>query len=158
MEWITLTAGDSVSWLDCLSRRKNEVASSSWSLPTSVSRKCSDTPIWTPYSGCTGTQRVAADSVASVLSALEPSAGGARVRRVRGGAVRAFLRRGDGAAVVDAGAVFSPAADWLCRGDRGRARHRVASVGLAGAAPFSRTEAERGAAGSLHDLAHAAAD
>jgi len=51
-----------------------------------------------------------------------------------------LLRRGDGAAVVDAGAVFPSAADWLLRGHRRRARYRVAGGGLAGTAPFSELE------------------
>src|SRR5271165_1986089 len=71
---------------------------------------------------------------------LRPAAGtaaGGRVRRVRGRGVQALLRAEDGGAVAAAGAVFPHAHDRLFRGDRQRARHRVALRGLVLAARFS---------------------
>src|SRR5271157_1259663 len=64
----------------------------------------------------------------------------------------------DGASLAGAGTIFPFAADWVLRGDRGRAWDCLAGGGFAGAAPISWTETERGAAGSLDDLAYAAAD
>src|SRR5271165_1925768 len=64
---------------------------------------------------------------------LRPAAGtaaGGRVRRVRGRGVQAVLRAEDGRAVTAAGAVFPHAHDRLFRGDRQRARHRMAVRGL----------------------------
>ena len=53
-----------------------------------------------------------------------------RFRRVRGAGLQAVLRAEDGRAVAAAGAVFPHAHDRLFRGDRQRARHRVALRGL----------------------------
>src|SRR5271157_1303100 len=64
----------------------------------------------------------------------------------------------DGASLAGAGTIFPFAADWVLRGDRWRAWDCLAGGGFAGAAPISWTETERGAAGSLDDLAYAAAD
>src|SRR5438132_14105256 len=54
--------------------------------------------------------------------------------------------------------IYSCSTDVLFRKDWGCAWHRVAGGGFAGAAPISRTRADRAAARSLHDLADAAAD
>src|SRR2546422_2059066 len=48
----------------------------------------------------------------SVLSALEPTAGGMPLRRVRGGAVPAGFFGGEGGAPLGAGGVLSGAACW----------------------------------------------
>ena len=61
-----------------------------------------------------------------VLRSVAGFASGSRVRRVRGGGVQAALRAEDGRAVAAAGAVFPHAHDRLFRGDRQRARDRVA--------------------------------
>ena len=61
-----------------------------------------------------------------VLSALEPTAGGMPLRRVRGGAVPAVLCGEAGAAQLAAGGVLPAAADWLPRGYRFGAWDRLA--------------------------------
>src|SRR5215813_8586549 len=83
----------------------------------------------------------------------EPVAGGARVRGIRRKRVWALLRGDDGASVVDAGAVFSLAADRIFRRHRWRARDCMAGSGFAGAAAISGIGVERTAAGSLNDFA-----
>src|SRR6266567_80123 len=62
----------------------------------------------------------------SVLSALEPTAGGMPLRRIRGGAVPAVLCGEAGAAQLAAGGVLPAAADWLPRGYRFGAWDRLA--------------------------------
>ena len=71
-----------------------------------------------------------------VLRSLAGPASGGWVRRVRGGGVQAVLRAEDGRAVASAGAVFPHAHDRLLRGDRQRARHRLALRGFVLAARF----------------------
>src|SRR5579863_3676774 len=70
----------------------------------------------------------------SVLSALEPVAGGEPLRRVRGRAVPAVLCREAGAAEPTARDVFPAAADRLLRGPRLGAWDGLAGQRLAGLA------------------------
>src|SRR5438105_11036279 len=70
----------------------------------------------------------------SVLSAIEPTAGGMPLRRVRGGAVPAVLCGEAGASQLGAGGVLPAAADRVFRRDRFGAWDRLAGAGLAGAA------------------------
>src|SRR2546425_10714068 len=72
----------------------------------------------------------------SVLSALEPTAGGMPLRRGRGGAVPAGLWGEAGAAQVGAGGVLPAAADRGFPRERLRAGARLAGAGLAGARAF----------------------
>src|ERR1019366_2882149 len=94
----------------------------------------------------------------SVLSAFERVAGGRALRRVGGEPVREVLCGQVRATVADAGDLLSFVADRVFRGHRGGARDRLAAGGLAGAAAFCGHFAGRVHAGSLDDLAHAAAD
>src|SRR6266851_8796141 len=73
----------------------------------------------------------------SVLSALEPTAGGMPLRRVRGGAVPAVLCGEAGASQLGAGGVLPAAADRVFRRDRFGAWDRLAGAGLAGTAALS---------------------
>src|SRR3989441_8701308 len=92
----------------------------------------------------------------SVLSALEPTAGGMPLRRVRGGAVPAVLCQEARPAEPRAGGVFPAAADRVFRGDRFGARDGLAGQRLAGLAAISAGGTGGGAAGSFDDLADAA--
>src|SRR5438876_4981025 len=94
----------------------------------------------------------------SVLSALEPTAGGMPLRRVRGEAVPAVLCGEAGASQLGAGGVLPAAADRVFRGDRFGARDGLAGQRLAGLAAISAGGAGGVAAGSFDDLADAAAD
>src|SRR5207245_11384075 len=94
----------------------------------------------------------------SVLSALEPTAGGMPLRRVRGGAVPAVLCGEARPAEPRAGGVLPAAADRVFRGDRFGARDGLAGAGLAGTAALSPGRTGGVAAGSFDDLAHAAVD
>src|SRR2546422_2471820 len=94
----------------------------------------------------------------SVLSALEPTAGGMPLRRVRGGAVPAVLCGEAGASQLGAGGVLPAAADRVFRRDRFGAWDRLAGAGLAGAAAIPAGRTGGVAAGSFHDLADAAGD
>src|SRR5216683_2529090 len=94
----------------------------------------------------------------SVLSALEPTAGGMPLRRVRGGAVPAVLCGEAGASQLGAGGVLPAAADRVFRRDRFGAWDRLAGAGIAGAAALSAGRTGGVAAGSFHDLADAAVD
>src|SRR2546427_9787066 len=92
----------------------------------------------------------------SVLSALEPTAGGMPLRRVRGGAVPAVLCGEAGASQLGAGGVLPAAADRVFRRDRFGAWDRLAGAGLAGAAAIPAGRTGGVAAGSFDDLADAA--
>src|SRR6266516_2531160 len=94
----------------------------------------------------------------SLLSTLEPIAGGEPLRRVRGRAVPAVLCQEARPAEPRAGGVFPAAADWLLRGYRFGAWDRLAGAGLAGAAAIPAGRTGGVAAGSFHDLADAAVD
>src|SRR3989475_1875553 len=94
----------------------------------------------------------------SLLSTLEPIAGGEPLRRVRGRAVPAVLCQEARPAEPRAGGVFPAAADRVFRGDRFGARDGLASQRLAGLAAISAGGAGGVAAGSFDDLADAAAD
>src|SRR5207244_7971521 len=94
----------------------------------------------------------------SLLSTLEPIAGGEPLRRVRGGAVPAVLCGEAGASQLGAGGVLPAAADRVFRRDRFGAWDRLAGAGLAGAAAIPTGRTGGVAAGSFDDLADAAAD
>src|SRR5437899_13058160 len=70
----------------------------------------------------------------SLLSTLEPTAGGMPLRRVRGGAVPAVLCGEAGASQLGAGGVLPAAADRVFRRDRFGAWDGLAGGGRAGAA------------------------
>src|SRR5271165_461771 len=112
---------------------------------------------------CSRPMQESAPSGAAALAGtrlLRPAAGtaaGGRVRRVRGRGVQALLRAEDGRTVAAAGAVFPHAHDRLFRGDRQRARHRVALRGLVLAARFSAAVEPRQGPRSFVDVAHALA-
>src|SRR5271166_4470344 len=81
----------------------------------------------------------AGDASLAGTRVLRPAAGaaaGSRFRRVRGAGLQAVLCAEDGRAVAAAGTVFPHAHDRLFRGDRQRARHRMAVRGLVLAARF----------------------
>src|SRR5262249_18457660 len=73
----------------------------------------------------------AAPGVSSVLSTAERGAAPRRLRHVRRTSVSEILCRSDGSAESAARGVFPPVADWLFRGSRLGARHRVAGERLA---------------------------
>src|SRR5271166_286426 len=82
---------------------------------------------------------VGGDASLAGTRVLRPAAGaaaGSRFRRVRGAGLQAVLCAEDGRAVAAAGTVFPHAHDRLFRGDRQRARHRMAVRGLVLAARF----------------------
>src|SRR5256885_12574200 len=94
----------------------------------------------------------------SLLSTLEPIAGGEPLRRVRGRAVPAVLCQEARPAEPRAGGVFPAAADRVFRGDRFGARDGLAGQRLAGLAAISAGGTGGVAPGSFDDLADAAGD
>ena len=104
------------------------------------------------------TTKLPQSAVASVLCQAQRGAGRLEVRRVRRGAVRQVLRGEDRPAVAGAGEVFPAAADRLLRGDRLRARHRLALLRFAVAAGVRGLSAGRDQHGALDDLPHAPVD
>src|SRR6185369_2845405 len=93
----------------------------------------------------------------SLLRATKSDFRSARLRQVRGRALRALLcgRRSAGSA---AGSVLSAAADRLLRGARRRACDRVASSRFLCTAPVSRVGLAGGATGPFDDLSNASLD
>src|SRR2546425_12065994 len=73
----------------------------------------------------------------SLLSTLEPIAGGEPLRRVRGRAVPAVLCQEARSAEPRAGGVLPAAADGAFRGDRFGAREGLAGQGLGGCTGIS---------------------
>src|SRR5207247_10037952 len=94
----------------------------------------------------------------SLLSTLEPIAGGEPLRRVRGRAVPAVLCQEARPAEPRAGGVFPAAADRVVRGDGLGEREGVAGQRLVGLAAISAGGAGGDAAGSFDELVDAAVD
>src|SRR5271165_5316623 len=102
----------------------------------------------------------AGDASLAGTRVLRPAAGvaaGGRFRRVRGAGLQALLRAEDGRAVAAAGTVFPHAHDRLFRGDRQRARHRLALRGLVLAARFPAAFEPRQGSRPFVAVAHALA-
>ena len=97
-------------------------------------------------------ERAAEEPWAPVLSAVEPGAGGGRVRSLRGEALRAVLRWAGGSSEPAAGALLPIAAAGVLRGSGLRARDCLACCGLIGDPEFSWPWAGRAWPRPLDDL------
>ena len=95
---------------------------------------------------------------ASLLRAAEPGPGGFRIRCVRRGVVRGFLRGQAGPSESASGSVFPDAVHRLFRGSVVGAGDCVAGGRFAESAVVPGPGVDRGGAGSLDAVAHAAAD